>query len=74
MIIKFEDNEMLAKLTKIYEQVINESKSIPNVNKPKRRKRVRIKNIPTTVNMDQFCKGSTKTIKTSLNQKSNVKR
>lgn len=57
----------MQKLNKLYEQVITECKK-----KRVKRKTVRIKNMPTTKNMDQFCQGKTKGIKTPLTQTKNV--
>lgn len=59
---------MLEKLNKIYEQIISEAKAA----KVPRRKRVRIKNIPTTINMDQYCHGATRPMRTPLTQKRNT--
>ena len=58
---------MLDKFNELCNQILTEAK------KPVKRRVIRIKNMPTKKNLDQFCQGKTKEIKTPLTQTKNVK-
>lgn len=54
---------MMQKFNKLYNQIITECKR-----RPIKRKKVKVKNVPTTKNVDQFCRVTRKPIVTSLTQ------
>lgn len=58
---------MLEKFNAIYENIMTDAK------KPIKRKRVRVKNVKTAENVNQFCEGETKRLKVADTQKKNVK-
>ena len=57
---------MLDKFNELCNQILTEAK------KPVKRRVVRIKNMPVKKNLDQFCQGKTKSMKTPLTQTKNV--
>lgn len=59
---------MLDKFNELCNQILTEAKK-----RPIKRRTVRIKNMPTTKNMDQFCEGKKKPMSTPLTQTKNVK-